>query len=161
MTKTISLSSALALLLTAAPAVADDPSGSEPARTKAEVMQMLRSEGRVPDEALAGLEQGIERNAGAEGYGSAVSSAAREAIQSGCTGTCLAEVVREVNGSIEKGLSPEEARLQAMQQARGSRATADAHRSDGARRDTGSMMRTQERMGDRARDSGVSRGGRR
>lgn len=140
-------------LLVSAPALASEVAPGGTALTKAEVIEMLRSEGRVPEEALAAVAKQLEENGDAEGYGNAVSAAARQAIADGCTGTCLADAVRGVNGSQDKGRSPDQAA-----EARGSRATAETRRVEAQQRAADGMMRGHERMNERARDAGAPRG---
>jgi hypothetical protein len=153
MMRPLSLVAAMSLSLSAAPALADGSAPEDPALTRAQVIEMLRSEGRVPEEALAALAKQLEENGDVEGYGNAVSAAARQAIADGCTGTCLADVVRGVNGSLDKGRSPDQAA-----EARGSRATAEMRRSEAQQRAADGMMRGHERMNERARDAGAMRG---
>jgi hypothetical protein len=120
------------------------------------VRETLRTQGQLPEEAMEHLGEGIDRHAGEHGYGEAVTNVVRESLQVGCTGTCLAEAVRSVNGAMDRGATASEAGRQAASAARD---RARAGRADAAERGTAERDRARERSHDRARDRAGAMGG--
>lgn len=130
----------LGLVLAIPPAVADDASVDREA-VKAQVRHTLSTQGKLSDDEVNDLDKGIDRHAGDHGYGEAISTAVHDALARGCKGTCLADVIHQINGAMDKGATAAQAAREAAKDRAAARGGSDARR-DAAR----------ERMQDQARD---------
>ncbi len=149
------LAAALGVALATGPARADDATHPDREKVKEQVRQTLKTDGHLSDKAVAALDQGIDRHTGDHGYGEAVSTTVHQALQSGCTGTCLAEAIHQVNHAMDQGRSAAEAGKmvdKAVADSKGS----EAQRRDRVRRDMAMSLRdgARDRTHDRAADMG-------
>ena len=157
MSNRIALAAALCLAVLPVRSLGEDRTQDrEQARQR--VHDTLRTQGQLSDEAMAHLAQGIDRHAGETGYGEAVSSMVRESLKAGCTGECLADAVRGMNGAMERGVAASEAGRQAASAARDRAGVGAGHGSAGER---GMAQRdpSREMSRDRARDRAGAMGG--
>ena len=143
------IAASLGLALAVPPAVAGDTSVDRES-VKAQVRHTLATEGQLPDDAMAALDKGIDRHAGDHGYGEAISTAVHDALARGCKGTCLADVIHQINGAMDKGSSAAEAAKEAGKAHAGTRDGSDARR-DALRRE-----QAQDRVRDRTQDRGAA-----
>jgi len=143
------VAASLGLVLAIPRALAADPPVDREA-VKAQVHHTLTTEGKVPDDAMGPLEKGIDRHAGDHGYGEAISTAVHDAHARGCFGTCLADVIHETNGAMDKGASAADAARQARPAHAGSRDGSDTRR-DALRREQAA-----DRVHDRTQDRGAA-----
>ncbi len=153
------LVTAMGLALAARPALADDTASPDREKTGEQVRQTLTNEGHLSDKAIAALGKDIDKNSGAHGYGEAVSDTVHKALASGCTGTCLAEAIHQVNHAMDQGHPAGEAAEMVGKAMAGSKGTV-AQRRDHVRHEMTVALRdhARERMHDRAADMG-SQGG--
>ncbi len=155
------LAAALGLALAAGPARADDATSPDRDKVKEQLHQTLKNDGHLSDKAVAALDKGIDKHAGDHGYGEAVSTTVHQALQNGCTGTCLAEAIHQVNHAMDQGRSAEESGKMVDKAVAGSKGT-EMQRRDRVRRDMAMSLRdgARDRMHDRAADMGQGgRGG--
>lgn len=155
------LATALGVALVARPVFADDATSPDRAKTKEQVQQTLKGEGHMSDQAIAALSKGIDKHAGDHGYGEAVSTTVHQALANGCTGTCLAEAIHQVNHALDQGHSAEEAAGMVGKAMAGAKGT-EAQRRDHVRHDMTVALRdhARERTRDRSPDmGGASHGG--
>lgn len=154
------LVTALGVALVARPVFADDATAPDREKTKEQVQQTLKSEGHMSDKAIAALGKDIDKNSGQHGYGEAVSDTVHRALASGCTGTCLAEAIHQVNHAMDQGHPADEAAEMVGKAMAGAKGT-EAQRRDHVRRDMTVALRdrSRERMHDRASDMGGTHGG--
>lgn len=154
------LVTALGVALVARPVFADDATSPDRERTKAQVEQTLKGEGHLSDKAIAALSKDVDKNSGQHGYGDAISDTVHKALASGCTGTCLAEAIHQVNHAMDQGHPADESAEMVGKAMAGAKGT-EAQRRDHVRRDMTMALRdsARERMHDRAADMGGSHGG--
>lgn len=154
------LVTALGVALVARPVLADDATSPDREKTKDQVQQTLKSEGHLSDKAIAALSKDVDKNSGQHGYGDAISDTVHKALASGCTGTCLAEAIHQVNHAMDQGHSADEAADMVGKAMAGAKGT-EAQRRDHVRRDMAMALRdgARERMHDHAADMGGSHGG--
>ncbi len=154
------LVTALGVALVARPVFADDAASPDRAKTKEQVLQTLKSEGHLSDKAIAALSKDVDKNSGTHGYGDAISDTVHKALANGCTGTCLAEAIHQVNHAMDQGHSADEAADMVGKAVAGAKGT-EAQRRDHVRRDMAVTLRdsARERMHERASDMGESHGG--
>jgi hypothetical protein len=148
----------LSLVLAARPGRADEAQPDR-AQVKAQVEQTLQAEGKMSPTAVAKMSGEIDRHTGDKGYGPAVSAAVQDALAKGCTGTCLAEAVHQVNHAMDRGRSAEEAQ-ELVGKAVADASGTEAQRRDHVRRQVDTSLRGQsaDRTHDRAGDMGHGAG---
>lgn len=149
------LVTALGLALAARPVLADDATTPDREKTKEQVQQTLKGEGHMSDKAIAALSKDIDKHSGDHGFGEAVSDTVHRALASGCTGTCLAEAIHQVNHAMDQGHPADEAAEMVGKAIAGSKGT-EAQRRDHVRHDMTVALRdhARDRMHDRAADMG-------
>jgi len=119
-------------------------------QVRAQVMERLEKEGHVPEHALARVREGFDRHAEDRGYGEAIRTAVHDSLAAGCRGTCLADVIHEINGAMDRGASAAEAAARAT---RAGAARGDTDRTqlrDRARDHAADTQRDMDRTRDRA-----------
>lgn len=153
------LVTALGVALVARPVFADDATSPDREKTKEQVQQTLKSEGHLSDKAIAALSKDVDKNSGQHGFGDAISDTVHKALANGCTGTCLAEAIHQVNHAMDQGHPADEAAEMVGKAMAGAKGT-EAQRRDHVRRDMTMALRdsARERMHDRTGDMGEGHG---
>lgn len=154
------LATTLGLALVAGPVLADDTAAPEQDATAAQVKQTLKTEGHMSDKAIAALQKDIDKNSGTHGFGDAISDTVHASLAAGCTGTCLAEAIHQVNNAVAKGLSPEDSSAMVGKAVAGAKGT-ETQRRDHVRHEMTVALRdgSHDRMRDRSSDMGGGHGG--
>lgn len=98
------------------------------AETREHVRTILKTEGKMSDKDLKDVEPDIKQFADRGGHGETVSDAVHAAQAKGCTGQCLADVIRAINSAMSHGSSEAAA-------AKAAAASAEAARDAAARRE--------------------------
>lgn len=122
------------------------------AETREHVRTILKNQGKLSDKDLKDAEPDIKQFADRGGHGETVSDAVHAAQARGCTGQCLAAVVRDINRAMSHGSSEAAA-------AKAAAAAAEAARDAAARREESKEnARAQAREHEREAATGAAGG---
>ncbi len=118
---------------------------------QAQVHRQLTTQGGVSEQDAKDLDAEVSANAAHAGYGPAIHKAIQADLAAGCTGTCLASDIHQINGAVAGGVPPDQAAAAAHGAGKPTDPQANAadHRQDEAHRQAAT---------DRAHDASMGHG---